>query len=166
MRDICISVLSIPINRDMTWGFAGHSIASFVTMPMLYETSKHRGRRPLQEPQRSYNHPDRYLKTKRKLRNQDEPHLLNKVCVPGVLFHWTDDGPCPVALTVILMVLFCLTANTSIAGAFIMPPVLTFPVVHPRTSSLAWTISSPADPVAWRDIHFNPCFVRIAHQSF
>jgi hypothetical protein len=39
-------------------------------------------------------------------------------------------------------------ANRSMAGAFIMPPLLTLPAVHPRTSSLAWTISSPAAPMA------------------
>jgi len=29
-----------------------------------------------------------------------------------------------------------------------VPPVLTLRAVHPRTNSLAWTMSSPADPIA------------------
>ncbi len=41
------------------------------------------------------------------------------------------------------------------AGAFTMPPVLTLPVVHPRTSNLAWTMSSPADPIACAMQHYS-----------
>jgi hypothetical protein len=56
--------------------------------------------------------------------------------------------PMPVVFTAMRTFREPFAAMRSTAGAFIMPPVLTLPAVHPRTNNLAWTMSSPADPIA------------------
>jgi hypothetical protein len=56
--------------------------------------------------------------------------------------------PCPVVFTAIRTFFEPFAARRSTAGAFIIPPEFTLPAVQPRTNNLAWTMSSPADPIA------------------
>ena len=73
---------------------------------------------------------------------------LNKVVQSWGTDHWTFCDPCPVVFTAMRTFREPFAAMRSTAGAFIMPPVLTLPAVHPRTNNFAWTMSSPADPIA------------------
>ena len=73
---------------------------------------------------------------------------LNKVVQFWGTDHWMFCDPCPVVFTAMRTFREPFAAMRSTSGAFIMPPVLTLPAVHPRTNNLAWTMSSPADPIA------------------